>query len=161
MPVVLPLVIFEAHDADRLVVTVNGDKRASTPVRRDAVGRVLTELVTGFGVPTRVEIHERDGSVVADIVQPPPKPVEPEPSESVEREATRRRRRVPELVELQAAGFVPGEDVAVAVVLRHGSAGPEGLTRALIDRAELGDLRVDEVVLLGRISGTTAVRPLT
>lgn len=160
MPAVLPLVIFEAHDDDRMVVTVNGDKLAATPVHRHEVGRVLTELVTGFGVPTRVEIHEQDGSVAADIVSPPPKPEEPE-TESVVRAATRRRRRAPELVELQADGFVPGEDVAVGLVLRHSSAGPNGVARALIDRAELGDLRVDEVVLLGRISGTTAVRPLT
>lgn len=64
-------------------------------------------------------------------------------------------------MELEATGFVPGEEVAVAVILRHGSAGPGGRARALIDRAEIPDPDTAEVVLLGRISGTAAVRPLT
>lgn len=156
----LPLVVFEAHGSDRLVVTVNGEKFAAAPVHRDEIGRVLTELVTKFAVPTRVELHEQDGSVHADIVQPPP----PEPGEEDSGEeppVRRRRHRSPELVELHADGFVDGEDVAVAVILRHGSAGPGGRVRALIDRAEVPALDRAEVVLIGRISGTTSIQHLT
>lgn len=159
VPAVLPLVVFEAQDGDRLLVIVNGDKHAAAPVRRSEIGRVLTEMVTKFGAPTRVELHEQDGTVHADIVQPPP-PVLGQ--DSGEDEPVRRRRhRAPELVELHADGFVAGEDVAVAVILRHGSAGPGGHVRALIDRAEIPDPDIAEIALLGRISGTTAIRNLT
>ncbi len=65
----------------------------------------------------------------------------------------RRRHRAPELVELHADGFVAGEDIAVAVILGRGSAGPGGHVRALIDRAE--------IALLGRISGAIAIRHVT
>lgn len=160
VPAVLPLVVLEAH-AEQLVMTVNGDKPTAETIERSRVGARLAELIGEFDVPTRVEVHEQDGTVRADILQPPPKP-EP-PDEPVEAPSTqpRGRRRRPELVELVATGFVPGEEVAVAVILRHGSAGPGGRARALIDRAEIPDPDTAEVVLLGRISGTTAVRPLT
>lgn len=79
VPAVLPLVVFEAQDQDRLVVIVDGVKLAAAPVRRREIGRVLTELVTKFAVPTRVELHELDGTVLADIVQPPPPEPDPDP----------------------------------------------------------------------------------
>lgn len=63
-------------------------------------------------------------------------------------------------MEFAADGFVPGEDVAVAIVLRHASADHMGKARSLIDRRE--KLTVSgEVVLLGRISGTTSVQEIT
>lgn len=71
----------------------------------------------------------------------------------------------PELVEVTAAGFVPGEDVALAVIVSHTGATGTGLARALLDQAHLSSLPgagtgTGEVVLLGRISGTTHVRRL-
>lgn len=163
VPAVLPLVVFETHESDQLVMTVNGDKSTVETLDRNDIGTRLSELMAGFGVPTRVEIHEQDGTVHADILQPPPKPTEQDESPELgELEHPRgRRRKQPDLVELEATGFVPGEDVAVAVVLRHGSAGPDGRARALIDRTEIPGADGAEVVLLGRISGTTAVRSLT
>lgn len=161
VPAVLPLVVLEAHDGEQLVMTVNGDKATAETLERSRVGARLTELIGEFDVPTRVEVHEQDGTVRADILQPPPRPEPPAEPHDAQPEQPRRRRRRPELVEVEATGFVPGEEVAVAVILRHGSAGPGGHARALIDRAELPDAGTSEVVLLGRISGTTAVRPLT
>ena len=58
-------------------------------------------------------------------------------------------------------GFVPGEDVAVAVVTGHTDAAGTGTARALIDPAHLGPDTsggVVEVLLVGRISGTTIIR---
>lgn len=69
--------------------------------------------------------------------------------------------RAPVLVEVHAEGFVAGEDVAVTVVLRHGSAGPGGHVRALIDRTEIPSPDTAEIALVGRISGTTSFQPLT
>ena len=61
------------------------------------------------------------------------------------------------VVEFTAEGFVAGEDVAIALVLRHTSAAGNGTARALLDRAEHATV-TGELILLGRISGTTTVR---
>ena len=111
----------------------------------------MTELVTQLGTPTRVEVREMDGSVHADILTPPAPPspfapptgLPPAPGPSA-------------LLEFTGSGFVPGEDVALALILRHSSAGPDGTARALLDRGERPGIS-SEVILLGRISGTTTV----
>ena len=152
VPAVLPQIVLEAVAPDTLVVTVNGDKLSATPIRRGEIAQALTELVTRLGSPTRVEVREMDGSIHADILTPPPPaspfapptnlPAVPSP---------------PQLMQFAAEGFVPGEDVALALILRHSSAGPDGTARALLDRDEK-PLLTGEVILLGRISGTTSVR---
>ena len=157
VPAVLPLVVAEAH-GEELHVVVNGNKEQAETVPRAGLGGVLARLVAGFGVPTRVEVHEQDGTVHADIVQPPPpEPIDPQTPDPYEPEHS----AAPELVELRADGFVPGEEVAVALVVRLGSAGAGGSARAVIDLAEIGDPGSAEVVLVGRISGETAFRSLT
>lgn len=155
VPAVLPLVVVEAH-GEVLLVTVNGDKEHAETVQRTELGVVLARVVAGFGVSTRVEVHESDGSVHADIVQPP-QPQREDRAAAQDSTAS----SGPHLVELQADGFLAGEDVAVAVVLRHNSAGPAGRARALIDLAEVSGPESAEVVLVGRISGETAFRSLT
>jgi len=152
VPAVLPQIVLEAVAPDTLVVTINGDTLSATPIRRGKLAQALTELVTRLGSPTRVEVQEMDGSIHADILTPPAPaspfapptnlPVTPNP---------------PSLVQFTAEGFVPGEDVALALILRHSSAGPDGTARALLDREEK-PLLTGEVILLGRISGTTSVR---
>ena len=121
----------------------------ATPTPRDELGRAIAELVVRFASPTRVEVRELDGSVYADILTPNPD----EPA-ALEEAPTPTR---PVLVKFTAEGFVPGEDVAIALVLRHTSAAGNGTARALLDQAEQATV-TGEVVLLGRISGTTAVR---
>jgi hypothetical protein len=68
---------------------------------------------------------------------------------------------VPRLAEVTAAGFVPGEDVAVATIVSHTDATGTGEARALIDLGDLPAGTSHEVILFGRISGTLAVRRLT
>ena len=61
-------------------------------------------------------------------------------------------------------GFVPGEDVAVAVIVSHTDATSTGYARTLLDRGRLRSLLSDgggEVILFGRISGTVHVRRLS
>jgi len=64
-------------------------------------------------------------------------------------------------MEVAADGFVPGEDVVVAVIVSHTDAAGTGAARALIDLDTLPYDAGQEVILLGRISGTFAVRRLT
>lgn len=150
---VLPQIVLQAVNADTLVVTVNGDKLAATPIRRDTIAQTLTELVTRLGTPTRVEVREMDGSIHADILTPPtPEPRSPFAPPS----GTPAAVRPPSLWEFTAGGFVPGEDVALALVIRHVSADPVGIARALLSRGETA-ASAGEVILYGRISGTTSV----
>ena len=68
--------------------------------------------------------------------------------------------RVPHLVEVSGDGFVPGEDVALAVIVAHTDATGTGDARALLDLDTLPDGPTHEAILFGRISGTLAVRRL-
>lgn len=156
VPAVLPQILLEAVNSDTLIVTVNGDRLAATPIRWDEISTTVTELVAHLGSPTRVEVRELDGSVHADILTPPtPQPDSPfAPPETTPSGAV-----VPQLWECTGDGFVPGEDIAVALILRHTSAGPTGTARALIDRDEQPTI-TGEMILLGRISGTTSVHPI-
>lgn len=152
VPPVLPQIVLEAVHTDTLMVTVNGDKLSATPIRRDEIAQTLTELVTRLGSPTRVEVREMDGSIHADILTPPaPRSPFAPPVDAPAMVAPSR------LLEFTADGFVPGEDVALALVIRHASAGPTGVARSLLDRGEQ-PVVTGEVILLGRISGTTSVQ---
>ncbi|WP_159500113.1 hypothetical protein [Microbacterium sp. 18062] len=149
VPPVLPQIIAEVVSEEHVVLTVNGKRLPATPTPRDELGQAIAELVARFASPTRVEVRELDGSVYADILTPDlgnPAMLDEVPTPMR-----------PVLVEFTAEGFVPGEDVAIALVLRHTSAAGNGTARALLDRAEHAAV-TGEVVLLGRISGTTAVR---
>jgi hypothetical protein len=149
VPPVLPQIIAEVVSKEHVVLTVNGKRLPATPPRRDELGQAIAELVARFASPTRVEVRELDGSVYADILTPNAD----NPAALEEAETPMR----PVLIEFTADGFVPGEDVAIALVLRHTSAARNGTARALLDRAEHAAV-TGEVVLLGRVSGTTAVR---
>jgi hypothetical protein len=154
VPAVLPQIIAEVLSEEQIVLTVNGQRLTGTPARRAELGRVIGELVTRLDSPTRVEVREQDGSVYADIITPviqaSPTPVPAAP------DSTPRA----ELLEFTAGGFVPGEDVAIAIILRHSSAGPNGVAHALLDRAEQSG-PTGEVILFGRISGTTSVQHIS
>lgn len=155
VPAVLPQILLEAVGTDTLIVTVNGDRLAATPIRRDEITATVTELVARLGAPTRVEVRELDGSIHADILTPPvsePRSPFAPPEDDAPAPVT-----LPSLLEFTADGFVPGEDVALALILRHTSAGPTGAARALVDRGETPRV-TGEVILLGRISGTTSVQ---
>lgn len=149
VPPVLPQIIAEVVSAEHVVLTVNGKRLPSTPTRRDGLGPAIAELIARFASPTRVEVRELDGSVYADILTP-------SPTNSAAPDEPLMQAR-PELVEFTADGFVPGEDVAIALVLRHTSAAGNGTARALLDRAEQATV-TGELILLGRVSGTTTVR---
>lgn len=155
VPAVLPQILLEAVNADTLVLTVNGNRLAATPIHRDEITTTVTELVARLGSPTRVEVREMDGSVHADILTPPA-PESRSPFAPPE-DGAPAPVAVPSLLEFTADGFVPGEDVALALILRHSSAGPTGTARALVDRGEAPGV-TGEVILLGRISGTTSVQ---
>ena len=165
-PVELPHVLVTVAADGTLTATVDGAPFPSPDAsawRRATFGPLMDAITKDRTVAVRVEVRECDGSVFTDIIRPrtprravtlPEKPV-PETRRS------RHARRVPRLMEVTADGFVPGEDVAVATIVSHTDGTGTGEARALIDLDTLPDAAGQEVILLGRISGTFTVRRLT
>ena len=165
-PVELPHALVIVAVDGTLTATVDGrpfPAPGETAWTRTTFGPLMDAITRDRTVAVRVEVRECDGSVFTDIIRPrtprramalPEKPV-PETRRS------RHARRVPRLMEVTADGFVPGEDVAVAVIVSQTDATGTGAARALIDLDTLPDAAGQEVILLGRVSGTFAVRRLT
>ncbi|MBT2483125.1 MULTISPECIES: hypothetical protein [unclassified Microbacterium] len=168
-PVVLPHVVITVTETGALDVTIDGTPlpppAADTRWTRSTFGALMDAITKDRTVAVRIEVREVDGSVFTDIIRarrpsPPPTPdLGAEP-------ATRRGRRTHareamELVEVSGEGFVPGEDVAVAVIVTHTDATGTGAVRSLLDVGHLDAVLRDgtgEVVLFGRVSGTVQVR---
>lgn len=148
---------------------MDGELLLSGPVDRASLGRVLGAIVTERGVPVRVELTEADGRRFSDIITPVPRrspfappeegtapralPVPPVPAVSAVGLRERSPWAPPRLHRVEAGGFIPGEDVAVAIIARSSSAGPDGVARALVDEAELPKHSLG-VLLFGFVSGT-------
>ena len=115
-----------------------------------------------------LDVHD-DGTLTATLdtrpVDPPaakrpaPEPVAEEKSEP--RRAVKRQRGADPISVDGGDGFIAGEDVAVALIAAHTDATPDGRARALLDPAVVAAARAGEVVLVGRVSGTIAVRSLS
>lgn len=161
-PVVLPHVLVRVNDDGTLTVRVDGEpfepEEFAPPWRRSDFGALIDAVTDDRRVPVRVEVREVDGTAFTDIVTPAKRRrPQPEPEEK-RHEATAGA----SLVEVTGEGFVPGEDVAVAVIVAHTDATPTGDARALLDAAQLDTARLSnagtgEVILLGRASGTQVI----
>ena len=94
---------------------------ADGALQRDDLQRVLDDIAADLGTPVRVEVHEADDSTFTDIVTTP----------GTLRHAHRARGRAestPRLVASAIAGdgFLPGEEVAVRVVVARQVADDDG-----------------------------------
>lgn len=162
-PVLLPHLLITVTDTGALDVTVDGQPFPPPPAgpwTRAEFGTLLDAITRDRTVAVRVEVHESDGSVFTDILRArKPSPSAPEPAVEPQTRRGRRARHTPELVEVTGEGFVPGEDVGVAVIVSHTDATGTGYARTLLDASQLG--RTGEVALYGRVSGTTVIRRLT
>lgn len=163
-PVELPHVLVGVAVDGTLTATVDGTpfpSPSATAWTRATFGPLMDAITKDRTVAVRVEVRECDGTVFTDIIRPRQHRAAVLPDAPVpETRRSRHARRVPRLMEVTAHGFVPGEDVAVAAIVSHNDATGTGEARALIDIDTLPDGSGQEVVLLGRISGTFAVRRL-
>lgn len=151
MPVTLPLVVATVQESGETHVAVDGVMLLEGPIERDALGRVMSAIAEDKQSPIRVEVHEADGRVFADIITPPPPRSRFAPPPNTPTQAP--VPAPPALVEFYGQGFVPGEDVAVAVIVSRTSAAGTGFARALMERRQLAG-PVTDVLLFGEISGT-------
>src|SRR3546814_5880122 len=74
---------------------------------------------------------------------------------------TRRARHRPthQLSEVIGSGFIPGEDVTVALAVSSAEGSADGSARAVIDMSQLVDHR-SEILLIGRVSGVIVTESL-
>lgn len=152
----LPHVVLAVAADGTMTVTVDGQAIEPPPFappwRRDSFAPVLDQLTEQHRTPLRVEVREADGTVFTDIVTPGRRrrtqPERTPPGTAV---------GLPELVMLHGEGFVPGEDVAVAVVIAHGDAAADGKMRGLLTAEQAATSPTREVILLGRVSGTLTI----
>lgn len=158
-PVSLPLAVIAVGEMGAVTATLDGDDFPPAPFAppwsRADFGTLLDALTEHRTRTIRIEVRESDGSVFTDIIKkqrptntPAPAAEVPEPS------ATRRARRgrTPRLVEVKASGFIPGEDITVAITVTGTESDGHGNARAMIDLDLIAD-RVTEAVFIGDISG--------
>ena len=168
-PVVLPHVVIAVTETGALDVTVDGTAfpppAAGAEWMRGTFGPLLDAVTHDRTVAVRIEVREVDGTVFTDLIHTRRRPASEADSTAAPTRRGRRARQQqpPVLVEVTGDGFVPGEDIAVAVIVAHTDATGTGAARALLDQQQLdaalpeGD-DAGEAVLYGRISGTIVVR---
>lgn len=159
VPATIPTVVLTVQTGGTVIVTMDGTvlpPPANTVWRRSSLPEIIEQATDHRTVAVWIEVRENDGSSFTDLIPalgiPTPAPSDPAPSRGP------RRAKQPKLHEVRAEGFVPGEDVAIALITGYIDATGDGLARTLIDTTEHPD--VSEVVLVGRISGTMAIRRL-
>jgi hypothetical protein len=131
-------VVASVDPAGRMDVAVRGRPVASA-IRREQLGDVLSRVVDQHPGPLDLLIHEADGR---DFFGALPASV-----------ADAKIGHHVDLLTLDAEGYIPGEDVGIAVIVRLTSATPDGSARGVLALAEAPG-GVGDVLLFGLTSGT-------
>ncbi len=162
-PISLPLAVVTVGEFGAITVTIDGSEFPSELPRaawsRAQFGDLLDAITQKRSRTVRVEVHEFDGPVFTDIIHA--ETTERAKFEQVSAVPSRRerRRQASELVEVLGDGFVPGEDITVAIPVSTSEGKADGSARALIDLSHLAD-DVTDVLLVGHVSGTVIGRRL-
>ncbi|MFT4264093.1 MAG: hypothetical protein QM572_11975 [Nocardioides sp.] len=164
VPVVMPLVEVDVDHRGLLTVTLDHEPRPTeAALTREGLKPLLVEIANEIGTPVRVEVREADRSTFTDIVTPTPPtiltpttaaPTNPhtDDRDAVDALATCDRR----LGDVTGAGFLPDEEVAVAVVVAHQVAGSDGTARLHLPPALL-EAHPGLLVLLGSRSQVVVI----
>lgn len=147
-PVVVPVVEFTVHADGSMTVTVDGAPHTPPPFapawRRESFPAILDDLAARHATPLRVHVREADGSTFTDIITPPRPRTTAQPWNHDQDQAVASAVAPPPggavpavLHQVTGAGFVPGEDVAVAIIHAHSDAGSDGTARALLTPEQL------------------------
>jgi hypothetical protein len=162
-PSALPLAVITVNERGTMTVSYDGhDFPPPTPDAswsRARFGDLLDAVSDHRTHTVRVEVHEFDGSVFTDIVHAArqERGTAKDQSTSVTRRA--RHRPTHQLSEVTGSGFIPGEDVTVALSVSSAEGSADGTARAVIDVSQLVDHQ-SEILLIGRVSGVIVTEPL-
>ncbi|QBE50223.1 hypothetical protein EVS81_06295 [Leucobacter triazinivorans] len=161
-PVVVPVVEFTIDGDASMTVTVDGVPYLPEPFapgwRRESFPTILDTLTARYRTPLRVQVREADGSTFTDIITPPRERPAPKAWETPPSAPTPPIKSVPPVLhQVMGSGFVPGEDVAVAIIHAHSDASGDGIARAVLTTEQAAAAVTGEVILLGRVSGTLTI----
>lgn len=158
-----PLAVITVSERGTMDVSFGGRNflppTPDAPWSRGRFGDLLDAISDHRTRTVRVEVHEFDGSVFTDIihaVQREQAIVDVQPPSAIRRA---RHRPTHQLTEVTGSGFVPGEDVTVALSVSNTEGSADGTARAVIDLSQLMDHR-SEILLIGRVSGVIITEPL-
>ena len=148
VPVVMPLVEVTVDQEGYLTITLDREPySADGALQRDDLKHVIDKIAADLSTAVRVEVHEADQSTFTDIVTPDrPKLRTVKPT----------RKGAATVGEVAGDGFLPNEEVAVAVVVAHQIASTHGTARLRLPPALL-EAHPGLVVLIGKKSGTVMV----
>ena len=173
VPAVLPLITMTISADGRMTVAVDGTPfeppRFGAPWARASFAEVIDTVLLAHGSPVRVVVHEADGTVFTDLITRPLQgsvapsapqvreggssaPAEPLAAPAALIDATPLIE--PPRVVYGEEGFLPGEEVALAIIVRHIKASADGSARALLEPRLCRVTAEGEIVLVGRMSGT-------
>jgi len=99
VPVVIPRVTVQLDGPGTVAVTLDGVSVSDGPIPRVQLGEALSQIVEQVGAAVRIEVHEPDGAVLADILTPParqPGEPAPAPDRPRRRQPARRPRPAPD-----------------------------------------------------------------
>lgn len=152
----LPLAIVSVGEVGGVSVTIDGAEFSPPdPTEnwsRARFGELLDALTLGRTRTVRIEVRESDGFVFTDIihaVRSERGTTEPTPPSTMQRA---RHRRTHQLFEITGSGFIPGEDITVALSVSSAEGSADGKARGLVDLRQLAD-HGSEIMLIGRVSG--------
>ena len=152
----LPLAVVTVNERGTLDVSYDGrdlpPPTPDAPWSRARFGDLLDAISEHRSHTVRVEVHEFDGSVFTDIVHAVRSGHDT--ADAAPPSAMRRARHRPthQLFEITGSGFIPGEDITVALAVSSAEGSADGTARGLVDLSQLVDHR-SEIMLIGRVSG--------
>ncbi len=162
-PITVPSAIVTISEIGAVNTMLDGvefpsPERAQSWTRAQS-GELLDALTVSRRGRIRTEVRESDGSVFTDIVHGAWREhlIADVPSSTT----MRRARHLPtrQLIEVTGSGFIPGEDVTVALSVSSAEGSADGSARAVIDVSQLMNHR-SEILFIGRVSGVIVTERL-
>lgn len=173
VPVAIPVVVLTVAFDGTIAATCDGQvlepPAGGPPWQRGQLPQIIDLASIDRTRPVRVQVREADGTVFTDLIPARTHRTKHDTTrtapKAVPKSAPRGHESVPSgAVTVGGEGFVPGENVAVAVITGHTTATDTGAATATLHAAcgagMTGDGAPVEVVLFGRVSGTIIVRHL-
>lgn len=162
VPVVLPLVEVSVDGDGYLTVLLDREPYvADNTLRRDGLHALLEGIAADLGSPIRVEVHEANNALYADIIipntpapSPTPAPPTPVPTQAATG-PTVTGTALASAFGVSAEGFTAGEQVQVCLVVARQTADNSGTAHLRLPPALVAEH--PEVVLVGRSSGVVAL----